>query len=360
MNALAQKVARLIASDGPITVATFMTMALHDPEFGFYATRESIGAAGAFVTAPEISQIFGELLGLWCAQAWIDQGRPARPLLVELGPGRGTLMADALKAMRIVPAFLAGLDVVLVEASPKLEAMQRARLSDAAVAICWARQWPDVPNDRPLFLLANEFLDALPVRQFVRGPGGWHERMVTLDTAGELTFALSPSPVPLDVPPERGAAAGGAVYEVAPAAEALLDDASRIIAERGGAALFVDYGYGAEAGFGDTLQAVGRHRRADILSAPGEADLSAHVDFAALACSAARVRCCGPVTQRAFLTRMGIMPRAERLAAHNPSRAEEIAAGVARLVDAEAMGTLFKVFALAPADAPPPPGFEPC
>jgi NADH dehydrogenase [ubiquinone] 1 alpha subcomplex assembly factor 7 len=357
VNALGQKIARTIASDGPLSVATFMTMALHDAQHGFYATRESIGAAGAFITAPEISQIFGELLGLWCVQTWCDQNRPARPRLVELGPGRGTLMADALRAMQIMPEFLADLDTVLVEASPRLAGTQRERLQAEGVPLRWVRQWADVPTDRPLFLLANEFLDALPVRQFVRTERGWCERMVALDDRGALTFALSPSVAPLTVPAERGIADIGAVTEKTPAAEALVADVAQIISDRGGAALFIDYGYDAGTGFGETLQAVGHHRATDMLSDPGEADLSAHVDFAAVTQSAGRARAYGPATQRAFLSNLGIAARAERLSADNPARAEEIATGVERLLNPSAMGTLFKAFALAPTHAPQPPGF---
>ena len=356
MNALAQKIARLIRSDGPVSIATFMTMALHDPQHGFYATRESIGAEGAFTTAPEISQIFGELVGLWCVQAWCDQGRPARPRLVELGPGRGTLMADALRAMRVMPAFLENLDITLVEASPRLAAMQRERLDAWKGAISWTRQWSDVAADRPLFVLANEFLDALPIRQFVQTERGWCERMVGLDASEELAFVLAPAPVPLPAA-ERGAPAPGAVYEMAPSAQALVEDVSRIIAKQSGAALFVDYGYGAEAGFGETLQAVNHHRASDVLGAPGEDDLSAHVDFTSLARGfAPGARPYGPIAQAEFLRNLGIVARAEQLIARNPGA--EIAAGVERLLSPAAMGTLFKAFAIAPADAPPPPGFQ--
>jgi SAM-dependent MidA family methyltransferase len=356
LNALAERIARSIAGNGPLTIATFMTMALHDPYFGFYAVRESIGAQGAFTTAPEISQIFGELMGLWCAQVWCDQGRPAHPRLVELGPGRGTLMADALRALRVMPEFCDSLEIVLVEASPVLEAMQRERLATCGVALRWVKSLSDIEPDRPLFLIANEFLDALPIRQFVRTERGWCERMVTLDTSGELAFALSPFAAAIQPPPRRGDADLGAVFELAPAALALVEDVGRMLTAEGGAALFVDYGY-ADQGFGETLQAVRHHQRAGILDAPGESDLSAHVDFASLARNAAPASAHGPVSQQAFLRQLGIAARAEQLAARNPDAASEVAAGVARLLNPESMGTLFKVFALAPGNAPPLPGF---
>ncbi len=184
MTTLAARIAALIGAEGPISVAQYMTLALLDPAFGYYATRDPLGAQGDFLTAPETSQMFGELVGLWLAQAWLDQGKPARPALVELGPGHGTLMADALRALKLVPDFRAALEVVLVEASPVLAAQQRESLSGTDVPIRWAASLTDVPADRPLFLVANEFFDALPIRQYVKTPRGWCERMVTLDASG--------------------------------------------------------------------------------------------------------------------------------------------------------------------------------
>lgn len=356
MNSLAQRIARMIRADGPISIAAFMTIALHDRKAGFYATRESIGARGAFITAPEISQIFGELLGLWCAQVWCDQGAPPSARLVDLGPGRGVLMTDALRGLRRAPEFLAATEIVLVEASPALEGLQRERLRDSPAPICWVRQWTDVQQDRPLFLVANEFLDALAIRQFVMTERGWCERMITTDEQDRLTFALAPMPTSLQPPPQRGAAYRGAVYETSSAAEALVEDIAGAIVQYGGAALLVDYGHEGGA-FGETLQAVSGHERADILGLPGQADLSAHVDFAALAHAAGRAgaRVCGPLGQGAFLRALGIGARAEKLSAANPHRKEEIAKAVERLT--EEMGELFKVIAITPVHAPRPPGF---
>jgi len=358
MNRLARRIAQAIDAEGPLAISTFMTLALHDPRDGFYATRDTIGAKGAFITAPEISQVFGELLGLWCAQVWQDQGRPRPARIVELGPGRGTLMRDALRAANLLPDFLAAIEVVLVEASPALQAVQRETLSAAETAIRWARQWDEIVNDRPVFLLANEFFDALPVRQFVWTERGWCERMVSVGEAGDLAFVLAPIPSAVVARTERGPMNPGAVYEISPAAEVLAEDISRVVAEKGGAALFIDYGH-AGRGYGDTLQAVGGHRPADILRAPGEVDISVHVDFAALARSAARedARVCGPVDQGDFLRSLGIKGRGARLTAHNPAHAQEIGAAIERLLSPHAMGALFKALAIAPGDAPPPPGF---
>jgi len=357
MNALARRIARMIEMDGPISVGAFMMLALHDREMGFYATRESIGAQGAFVTAPEMSQVFGEVMGLWCSACWRDQGAPAAPLIVDLGPGRGTLAADMLRALRHAPDFLNGLEVVLVEASPKLESAQRERLAETPVSIRWVGRWDDIETDRPLFVIANEFFDALPVRQFVMTERGWCERIVTFQS-GALTFALSPQAVPLPCNPVRGDATLGAVYEICQAATSLAEDIGRSIVANRGAALIIDYGHDGR-GYGDTLQAVRNHAYDDVLAAPGEADLSTHVDFSALAFVIGRggARTHGPVTQAAFLRELGIETRGRQLARANPDRSAEIETAIARLIGAEAMGKLFKAMSIVPPNVPMPPGF---
>jgi NADH dehydrogenase [ubiquinone] 1 alpha subcomplex assembly factor 7 len=350
MNALAGRIARLIAAQGPLTIAQFMTAVLYDPQAGAYAARDPIGRD--FITAPEISQIFGELLGLWVVQAWHDQGRPARPLLVELGPGRGTLMADALRAISAaVPAFLDGGEVVLVEANPALEAIQREKLK--TFDISWQTRFE--AGGRPLYLIANEFFDCLPIHQFVKTENGWRERMVTV-VDGALAFALTPVPADHLIPQDRKDAPIGGVSEIAPAAAALVENIARAIAAQGGAALLVDYGYDAP-GYGETLQALAAGEFAPVLECDG--DLSAHVDFAALAAAARAggAAVYGSIGQGNLLTSLGIGPRAGKLMTANPEAARAIASAVERLVHPDKMGTLFKALAIACRDAPAPPGF---
>jgi len=350
VNALGNRIVKLIETQGPLSVAQFMTIALLDPEAGYYATRDPFGARGDFVTAPEVSQMFGELVGLWCVQAWLDQEKPKGAQLVELGPGRGTLMADALRAAKLARDFVKNVDVVLVEASATLRGLQRERLKDFTVI------WKDrfEADERPTFLIANEFFDALPIRQFVHTERGWCERMIVVDN-GKLAFALSP--VPSNVVIEGDAPYGG-VYETSPASLALAEDIGRTIARRSGAALIIDYGY-ERPGFGETLQAVGRHQFKDLLEKPGAVDLSAHVDFTALAAAARAggAQTYGPVGQGRFLEALGIRARAEKLARANRREVSAITAAVDRLVGREQMGTLFKALAIMPPNAPPPPGF---
>jgi SAM-dependent MidA family methyltransferase len=358
VNALAGRIAGMIAAQGPLSIAQFMTVAALDPQFGYYATRDPLGADGDFVTSPEISQVFGELVGLWCVQAWFDQGRPSHARLVELGPGTGSLIEDALRAAKLAPEFRQAIDVVLVDACPALVARQQARLSKVGVSVTWRPQFDESLCDRPLFLIANEFFDALPIRQFVKTARGWCENMVTVDAGHNLAPALSPDPLPLDVPAERGEAGDGAVYETSPASTALAEEIGRAITSRGGAALIVDYGYSG-AGFGDTLQAVGEHQFKDVLSTPGEIDLSAHVDFDALARAAERGGAAGfgPVTQGELLTGLGILDRMMALRHRNPGGQAEIAQAVDRLINPDQMGALFKALAILPKTAPSPPGF---
>ncbi len=355
MNVLGRRIASLIAAQGPLSIAQFMAIALHDPQRGYYATREAIGAD--FITAPEVSQMFGELVGLWLVQVWQDQGGPSPARLVELGPGRGTLLADALRAARMKPEFLAAVEVVLVESSPVMRRLQAEKLAQGGMKISFAAQFGQGLTDRPLFLVANEFFDALPIRQYVRTERGWCERMIVARDE-DLAFALSPVPTAISIPAARGQPEIGAVYEVSPAAGALAEEIAHTIAQQGGAALILDYGY-AEAGFGETLQAVGRHRFAGLLESPGEADLSAHVNFAELAKAAqdAGAAIYGPVDQGGFLERLGIRERAERLKRANRTMTATIDAALHRLTDPQAMGRLFKALAIAPHGAPVPPGF---
>jgi SAM-dependent MidA family methyltransferase len=356
VNALSERLAALIGAEGPISIAQFMTIALHDREAGYYATRDPLGAAGDFVTAPEVSQMFGELIGLWLAQAWHDQGKPKRPQLVELGPGRGTLMRDALRALKLMPEFRSALEIVLVEASPVLRKAQAETLADCGVALRWSENFDSDSAKVPLFLVANEFFDALPVQQFAKTERGWCERMVTLGGNGELAFALAPAALPPGlVPASRDGAPDGGVYEQSASGEAICQQLAHAIAHNGGAALIIDYGYDTP-GFGETLQAVAGHQFADLLVDPGASDLSAHVDFAALRAAATRggAAAFGPVEQGAFLTSIGIVERAEALSRNH---LQTMTAQLDRLVNADQMGTLFKALAILPQNAPPPPGF---
>jgi SAM-dependent MidA family methyltransferase len=359
MNALATKIARWIESQGPISVAQYMNLCQFDSESGSYTARQTIGRD--FITSPEVSQTFGEMLGLWVAQTWHDQGRPANPRLVEMGPGRGTLMSDALRAIAAAaPEFLAAAEIALVEASPALTSIQRDKLKLTSADIAWYDRFDETLTDRPLYLIANEFFDCLPVHQYVKTERGWCERMVGLK-GDALTFALNPDPAPNSdtlLPSSRGTAPNGAVYEISPAAIALTEEIARVIAKQGGGALFMDYGYDS-LGFGDTLQAIANGKPVAPLNDPGESDISAHIDFLALARAAADAGAAvyGPTTQCNFLADLGIGERGERLIKSNPTDAREIAVAIDRLVNPAEMGALFKALVLVAQGAPKPPGF---
>ena len=325
---------RLIEGFGPIPVARFMG----ESNARYYATRDPLGSAGDFVTAPEISQMFGELVGLWLADIWDRAGRPADPIYAELGPGRGTLARDALRAMAG-----AGLrpQVHLVEGSPALRAVQATALPGA----CFHDDAAGLPEDHPLLLVANEFLDALPIRQLVRTENGWRERMVGLEGDG-FAFVAGPQPMDQVVPVAFAVSAPGTIIETNPGAAAVVDEIARRIARQGGAALFIDYG-NVTAHTGSTLQAVRAHAKVDPLATPGEADLTAHVDFSVLADIARAAGCeVALATQGAWLAAMGIGARAEALARGAPARTEEIRLAHNRLVSPHEMGNLFKVMAL--------------
>ncbi|UWQ22669.1 class I SAM-dependent methyltransferase [Jannaschia sp. W003] len=341
---------RRIRAAGPMTVADWMHDCLVHPEWGYYVRRDPLGRD--FTTAPEISQVFGELLGLALAQAWLDQGAPAPVTLAEPGPGRGTLMADALRATARVPGFHDALRLHLVEASPALRAEQAKRLGDHDPT------WHDTVDalpDGPLLLVANEFLDALPVRQWRRAGDGWSEVLVT-EREGALAFAAGP---PALVPElDRFDVPDGTVVERCPALPGVVAAIARRVAE-GGAAIFVDYGHWRSRG--DTLQAVRAGAAVDPLADPGEADLTAHVDFEAVALAAGGVpglRVSGMERQGVLLERLGATARVQALARGRDAAAvEALAAAHRRLLHPSEMGDLFKALALVPAGAPLPPGF---
>lgn len=359
MSALGERLREIIASEGPISLERYMALALNDPQHGYYMTRDPLGAAGDFVTAPEISQMFGELVGLWAVDLWARMGAP-RPLrLIELGPGRGTLMADALRAARACPAFLAAVDVHLVETSPVLAVSQKRALAQAEAPISWHPTIESAPAG-PAIVLANEFFDALPVRHYVRAENSWRERLVGTDAQGALTFGAASEPEPtieIDAPV-------GAILEVGAAGQILLRNLARRLVEQGGAALVIDYGH-LRSSLGETLQAVRSHTRAELLSDPGEADLTAHVDFAALerAARSSGAAVFGPVEQGDFLRRLGIVARAAHLKREaTAGQVRMIDSALARLTGANShespgMGRLFKVLAVAAPDCPTPAGF---
>ncbi|HEY8565166.1 MAG TPA: SAM-dependent methyltransferase [Beijerinckiaceae bacterium] len=353
MTALAEEIKALIAAEGPIGLDRYMALCLAHPVHGYYVTRDPLGAGGDFTTAPEISQMFGELIGLWIADTWTRMGSPGGARLVELGPGRGTLMADALRALRVVPAFLAAASVHLVEMSPILREKQATSLAASPCPVSWHDTIDAVPAG-PMIVVANEFFDALPIRQFVFADG-WRERLVGLSDDA-LAFGLAAEPEPaLSV-----AGRPGEVIELHGAGALLAASIAARLADQGGAALIIDYGHLA-TGRGDTFQAVREHAFVDPLAEPGEADLTVHVDFEQLRRAARAARAHGPLTQRDLLLALGIEARAERLKARaTPPQAAAIDAALARLTDPTptGMGALFKALALSRPDLTDLPGFS--
>jgi len=342
---LRNRLAAQIAQTGPLTVAQYMTACLHDPELGYYATRPALGEAGDFLTAPLVSQMFGELIGVWAASAWRLMGEPERFVLVEMGPGDGTLMSDLLRAAQVLPGFLEAADVWLVETSEPLAARQRERLGET---VHWARSLDEIPGGDPMLLVANELLDCLPARQFLRTAIGWAEQVVGLGPDGALAFGLVPAAA--DLPDARE----GAICEISAPQEALGAALGQRLARDGGAALLIDYGRD-QPGFGDTLQALRRHEKVDPLACPGEADLTVHADFPAVMAAAERAGAASAIlSQAAFLARMGVGERAEALVRARPDKAPAIGRQLHRLVGGDQMGELFKACCLFSPDWTPP------
>lgn len=335
-----------------------MDVVLCHPEFGYYTTRDPLGADGDFTTAPEISQIFGEMLGLWAADIWVKMGSPDAVKIIECGPGRGTLLADALRAARCAAGFCETLQVHLVETSPALRARQGQALSGFSPV--WHDRFDTLPPG-PTILIANEFLDALPVRQCVRTGSGWAERHVDVDGDKGFRFVLSSADTQTieSLPLPCRMAAPGQIVEFSPARENFVADVSARLAASGGAALFIDYGHGASAP-GETLQAVRAHRFVPVLEGVGNADLTAHVDFARLALCAGKtgVSVSPLVAQGAFLTQLGGDARLAALCEKNPGRAHALKTGYDRLISPHAMGELFKVMGLWHGLKAPPEGFS--
>jgi NADH dehydrogenase [ubiquinone] 1 alpha subcomplex assembly factor 7 len=348
----------LIRQGGPIPLDAFMDIALGHPEYGYYRTRDPLGRRGDFITAPEISQMFGELIGLWCVDMWQKLGSPSSFNLIELGPGRGTLMADALRAAKLVPAFRTAAKVTFVETSPTLRAEQKKRVPDAS----WIEQSGDLLPG-PSLIIANEFFDALPIRQFQQTDSGWKERCVTLPAQSKnatpnFEFCLSDETCdPALLSSKVRGAPEGSIAEICPLGQQIAGDLAGHLDAAPGAALIIDYGYTHSAP-GDTFQALKGHAYVSPLADPGEADLTAHVDFAALARAASGATSHGPVDQGAFLKALGIEARAGILMANaKPHQRQEIEAAHHRLTDPTAMGSLFKVMALTSRGIPVPAGF---
>ena len=354
---LKARLAREIALTGPMTVADYMTRCLHDPQGGYYATRPALGATGDFITAPMISQMFGELIGLWAIELWNRLGAPERVRLVEVGPGDGTLMADALRAARLAPDFLQAVDLILIEPSAPLRAAQARMLADSDVHPRWVSSLDKVETDAPVILIANEVLDCLPARQFVKTEDGWAERRIGVTDDGALQFGL------VNITggfkrPDYDVEAGQTV-EISDQQAAFGRDLATLIKAADGAALLIDYGR-AKAEAGDTLQALRRHQKVDPLADPGEADLTQWADFPTVQEAAvhAGADVTGCLEQGDFLHLLGIEARADRLKSGRPDAAPVIDRQLARLTADDQMGTLFKVCAIFSPRTLVVPGFE--
>ena len=349
-----------IVRGGPMSVERYMDACLSDATAGYYPSKQPIGAGGDFITAPEVSQVFGELLGLWSYAVWQSMGSPEPVIFAELGPGRGTLMADALRALQRLPGFTGCADVVLVETSPLLRGVQQETLADCGTGISWRERIEALPPG-PLIVIANEFIDALPIRQIVWRGGQWRERCVRIGANGGFEFCDGPvvaseslrRDAQLQQLPESS------ILEIRPAANATVAALADRARQAPLAALIVDYGHEATE-CGDTLQAVSRHKFADPLRDPGAVDLTAHVDFGALkdAAEAKGLRVYGPKPQGALLLELGLEARLEKLCEDaTEEQRDALVSGTTRLVDPEAMGLLFKAMAIASPDIPPPPAF---
>ena len=352
MTSLKERIVEQIRRSGPISLADYMEICLLDPISGYYNGDAPIGASGAFTTAPEISQMFGELIGLFLADAWLDQGSPPEIAIVELGPGRGTLLSDLLRAAAAVPSFAEAAEIVLVERSASSMKRQRKLLEQYRPR--WTECVEDLPS-KPLFVVANEFFDALPIRQFKREGGRWSERLVGEEN-GSLKFARSAPGTFGFLNGRLSDTRSGDVVEYRAKANEIARRIAKGISEFGGVALVLDYG--GWSSVGDTFQATDSHEATDPLAEPGKADLTAHVDFGELARSFHGVSATSLITQGVFLERLGITDRARRLA--TSLAGEELESHIAahrRLVHPDEMGNLFKVIAFHPAGAKLPAGF---
>ena len=361
---LEESLIALIKRHGPIRVSDYMADALGHPQHGYYMTQGAFGAQGDFTTAPEISQVFGELVGAWIVNAWEEIGSPSLFNLIELGPGRGTLMADLLRIAAIRPDFLKAVRVYLIETSGRQRYEQQKQFRNSGITITWATDMYDVPA-APTLIVANEFFDCLPRRQFVRttqkDEPSWRERLIGLSDGGGadmLQFVLSPELHDTPTGAPNGAKPED-IFETSEEARKVVHHIAERFRTHKGRALIIDYGH-AQAGFGDTLQAVQNHQFCPPLHQPGLVDVTAHVDFAALSSAAkeANLSVAGPEIQARVLARLGLAARAQILAAKlSGEQAQSLESGIRRLVHPEEMGTLFKVICLSSEGLPVPPGF---
>ncbi|MBJ7543884.1 class I SAM-dependent methyltransferase [Rhodomicrobium udaipurense] len=360
LTPLALKLRRDIAERGPIPLHDYMEACLYDLQHGYYRKRDPLGRGGDFITAPEISQVFGELVGLWAVQVWMQMGQPQSVRLVELGPGRGTLMADALRAARVMPGFLQSIAVHLVESSEVLREAQKATLAGVPVPLHWHGDMGEVPSG-PAIVIANEFLDCLPVRQFAFDGAGkvWRERVVAFENGAFRLAAAADVVQPPLTAASYGEPRDGDILEHCPGVGPLLAKFAARAVDAPLAALVIDYGY-AKPAFGETLQAVRRHKFAGLFDAPGETDLTAHVDFSRLARLAeeAGFVVFGPMAMGEWLLRLGVEARANQLlASASAEEARAIAQSIARLVDPAQMGALFKILSWTRGISEPPPPY---
>lgn len=358
MSPLAKNLKDIIQRDGPMPVDQWMSHCLSDPDHGYYTTGQPFGKQGDFTTAPEISQMFGEFIGLWAAVVWQQMGSPTQINLIEFGPGRGTLMVDALRAARGVPGFIDALSIHMVETSPVLIEVQNKALVKSGVQLNWHNALDEVPAD-PSIMIGNEFLDALPIRQWIKDGDVWRERCVDFIN-DHFQFVPGDDVDLTKIPTPFRTAPYGSIFETSPISQDIVTAISNRLCDNGGAALLIDYGY-AEPGLGDTLQAVKDHAYADPLENPGQQDLTAHVDFTCVARTAkdAGARPWGPITQGDLLERLGISARATSLLMNaTKEQAMDLVSARQRLTAPDGMGRLFKAIAICHPDAPAPPGFE--
>ncbi|MEC8621683.1 MAG: SAM-dependent methyltransferase [Pseudomonadota bacterium] len=364
MSPLEAYIKRLIKKMGPIPVSQYMALALGHPKHGYYHKQNPLGANGDFITSPEISQVFGEICGMYLASMWQQIGRPSQTRLVELGPGRGTLISDILRAASFVPNFLQSLSIHLVETSRALRTQQENLLKKKfrEIDVNWHLRFDQIPEG-PVLLVANEFFDALPAEQFVKAPTGWNQRCVGLSKREELTFSERQldQNFEFNIPLSVGETAKiGDIYEICFPAHQIIEELSKRIGENGIGALVIDYGH-IQAGLGDTLQAVSSHQYVDPLISPGDSDLTTHVDFSALhrIADLESTRVSGPINQGSFLESMGIVERTEILARNiPPNLLKDFVTATKRLTEPKGMGSLFKVMVLTNSQQPAPPGFS--